>query len=74
MTHAKHAATLTLKGNAKDAERIDEAYRKSLNRLPTPRERELALAYVSVSADQRMLAWERFYQTLFACVDFRYVN
>ena len=39
------------------------------------RERELALAYVAVPlAEQRLEAWERFYQTLFACVDFRYVN
>jgi hypothetical protein len=76
MTQAKHAATLTLKGNAKDADRIDEAYRKSLGRLPALRERELALAYVSaaLTAEQRLLAWERFYQTLFECVDFRYVN
>jgi hypothetical protein len=59
----------------KDHERIDDAYRKALGRLPTLRERELALAYLSVPlAEQRPLAWERFYQTLFACVDFRYVN
>jgi Protein of unknown function (DUF1553) len=75
MTQARHAAQLTLKdANAKDAERIDTAYRKALNRLPTPRERELAMAYLSVPSEQRLLAWERFYQTLFACVDFRYVN
>jgi hypothetical protein len=74
MTQAKHAATLALKGDKKDAERIDDAYRKTLGRLPTPRERELALAYVSVPPMQRTAAWERFYQTLFACVDFRYVN
>lgn len=77
MTQARHAATLTLK-DAKmgDADRIDLAYRKSLGRLPTPRERELALAYVAgaTAPEQRLLAWERFYQTLFACVDFRYVN
>ncbi len=76
MTQARHAATLALKdADAKDAERIDLAYRKSLGRLPTPRERELAVRYVSVPlAEQRLPAWERFYQTLFACVDFRYVN
>ena len=72
MTQARHAATLALKDNRTDAERIDLAYRKTLGRLPTRRERELALAYVS--AGQREAAWERFFQTLFACVDFRYVN
>ncbi|MSQ96097.1 MAG: DUF1553 domain-containing protein [Gemmataceae bacterium] len=73
MAQAKQAATLALKEpNLRDAERIDLAYRKTLGRPPTPREHELALAYVSAS--QREVAWERFYQTLFACVDFRYVN
>jgi cytochrome c553 len=75
MTQARHAATQSLKLEMKDPERIDDAYRKTLGRLPTMRERELALAYLSVPlAEQRPLAWERFYQTLFACVDFRYVN
>ena len=75
MTQARAAATLTLKDNKKDPERIDDAYRKALGRLPTARERELALAYLSVPLpEQRLGAWERFYQTLFACVDFRYVN
>ncbi|MBI3824152.1 MAG: DUF1553 domain-containing protein, partial [Planctomycetes bacterium] len=72
MKQARNAATLTLTLEIKDAERIDFAYRKTLGRSPTLRERELALAYVS--AGQREAAWERFYQTLFACVDFRYVN
>jgi hypothetical protein len=74
MTQARHAALASLQAPMKDPERIDDAYRKTLGRLPTMRERELALAYVSVAAEQRPLAWERFYQTLFACVDFRYVN
>ena len=75
MAQARHAATLSLKDNKKDAERIDDAYRKALGRQPTLRERELALAYVSVPLpEQRVGAWERFYQALFACVDFRYVN
>ena len=50
------------------------AYRKALGRQPTAREREAALRYVSVTPNERAAAWERFYQTLFACVDFRYVN
>jgi hypothetical protein len=73
MAQAKHAATLTLKDGRANAERVEEAYRKTLGRPPTARERELALEYVSVRAGQEA-AWERFYQTLFACVDFRYVN
>ncbi len=75
MTQAKHAATLTLKENLKDTDGIDLAYRKTLGRLPTLRERELALEYLALPlAEQRLEGWERFYQTLFACVDFRYLN
>jgi hypothetical protein len=76
MSQARHAATLTLKADGNDATHIDNAYRKALGRLPTTRERELALAYVggAMTAEARLNAWERFYQTLFACVDFRYVN
>jgi hypothetical protein len=75
MAQARHAAQVSLKENKTDAERIEEAYRKSLGRMPTPRECELALRYLSVPlAEQRLPAWERFYQTLFACADFRYVN
>src|SRR5207253_2992839 len=72
MTQARHAAALTLKESLKDTERIDLAYRKTLGRLPTQRERDLAAIYLS--SVPRVAAWERFYQTLFACVDFRYVN
>ncbi len=75
MTQARNAAALSLKEGVKESDRIDLAYRKTLGRLPTPRERELALQYLSVPVvEQRLPAWERFYQTLFACVDFRYVN
>jgi hypothetical protein len=77
MAQARHAAAAILKAtDLDDAGRIDLAYRKSLGRLPTQREREIAMAYLSTatSSEQRVAAWERFYQTLFACVDFRYVN
>jgi hypothetical protein len=77
IAQARHAAAATLKAaGLDDAKRIELAYRKSLGRLPTPREREVALAYVTAATtnEARTAAWERFYQTLFACVDFRYVN
>ncbi len=76
MNNAKQAAAVALKDDKQtDSEHIDAAYRKSLGRLPTQRERELALGYVtSVASPQRAVAWERFYQALFACVDFRYVD
>lgn len=76
MTQARYAAQATLKEKGlDDGQRVELAYRKCLGRLPSGRERELALAYVAAAGStEQLAAWERFYQTLFACVDFRYVN
>jgi hypothetical protein len=58
-----------------DARRLDAAYRQALGRLPTERERELALGYLAGSTEgNRAAAWERLQQTLFASLDFRYVH
>jgi hypothetical protein len=63
-----------------DRARVERAYRTTLGRLPTARERALALQFVAVEATeganehQRLEAWSQFYQSLFACVDFRYIN
>lgn len=74
MTQARYAAQAALdRKDADDAARIEHAYRQCLGRAPTEREREVAIAYVS-AGDDRLAAWERFYQALFACLDFRYVN
>jgi hypothetical protein len=70
------AAALAVPG-LDDAARVDRAYRGALGRLPTARERELALAFVNeagLAATERQAAYERLYQTLFACIDFRYMN
>ena len=78
MEQSKVAAERTLAGESSDdAGRLDRAYRTALGRLPTGRERELALEYLREAggdAIARQEAWERLYQVLFACVDFRYVN
>jgi hypothetical protein len=61
-----------------DPQRLDLAYRTTLGRLPNERERELALSFLSEVGEggpqQQQAAWERFYQVLFASIDFRYVN
>jgi hypothetical protein len=63
-----------------DATRVERAYRTALGRRPSARERELALRFVHVEASegtneaQRLEAWAQFYQSLFACVDFRYID
>jgi hypothetical protein len=77
MDQARHAAQAELAvPNLDDAGRVKRAYRMALGRPPTERERQLALSFVAekISPEQTLAAWERFYQALFACVDFRYVN
>jgi hypothetical protein len=61
-----------------DADRIELAYRRSLGRFPSGTERKLALKFVAASAAEgdadRLAAWSVFQQTLFACIDFRYIK
>jgi hypothetical protein len=75
MDNARAAAEklLALTG-LEDTGRVDLAYRATLGRLPTAKERQLVLAYLQQEPGSRPAAWERVYQTLFACIDFRYVN
>jgi hypothetical protein len=77
MEQAKYAAEATLKqSDGDDGSRIDRAYRTALGRPPSARERELALKFVGTAStpEQQLATWSRFYQALFACIDFRYVN
>jgi hypothetical protein len=75
MEQAQYAAKALLAvPKLDDAGRVDCAYRLALGRSPTPRERDIALKYIAASGGERSAAWERFYQALFACIDFRYVN
>jgi len=56
--------------------RIVLAYRRILGRPPTTAEAELAEAFVSKGKDdaERLERWTGFVQTLFACVDFRFLR
>jgi hypothetical protein len=77
MDQARHAARAALAAPGDDAARVERAYRTALGRPPTAREREIGLQFVAgerMTAEQRLAAWERFYQALFACIDFRYVS
>ncbi len=79
---AKLAAQHTLgTGTGDDAARLDRAYRVALGRAPTAKERTLALQFVSgVSGESsgdataRAEAWAQLHQSIFACVDFRYLD
>ena len=64
---------------ADDRTRVARAYRLVLGRVPTDGEVTLALKFLPAEstaseAAKRVEAWGRFYQTLFASVDFRYLN
>jgi hypothetical protein len=76
MEEAKEAAQAALKSDLDDGKRVERAYRTALGRPPSERERELALKFVTADSapEKRLAAWSRFYQSLFACIDFRYVN
>ena len=82
MDSARQAAEDILELDSPDPDRIDLAYRRTVGRLPTDTERLLAIRYISnfkpskptEPTDQRLQAWTRFYQTLFASLDFRYVH
>ena len=62
------------------AQRIDRAYEESLGRLPHSAERELSRQYLAMAEkepaveEQRLAQWTRFYQALWASIDFRYVD
>ena len=77
MNQARHTANSLLKHeDFSDRQRVDRVYRQALGRLPSDRERQLALNYLAgaETTAQREAAWERFCQTVIACVDFRYVD
>ena len=71
---AKSAAerTLTLPGT--DAERVTLAFRKTLGRAPSAAELEKCLHFLSASPGEPLDAWAELQQTLFACLDFRYLQ
>ena len=71
---SKHAAkSLVESENSSDpGARIDLAYRRTLGRLPNAGERALAEEFLG--ANPQLEDWAAFCQSLFACVDFRYLD
>jgi hypothetical protein len=77
MEQARHAARKALAAPIRsDAERVARVYREALGRLPTDREQQLAMKFIATAAgtEERLQAWAGFYQALFGCIDFRYVD
>jgi cytochrome c553 len=59
-----------------DAARIKEVYRRTLGRRPAAKELELSLEYIAElrSLEGELAAWAGLYHSLFASVDFLYLN
>ncbi|MCI0683379.1 MAG: DUF1553 domain-containing protein [Gemmataceae bacterium] len=76
MGQARHvAAGLLTREGLNESQRLDLIYRTALGRFPAERERQVAIAYLeSANGTERPAAWERLCQTVFACLDFRYVD
>ncbi|MEO6785416.1 MAG: DUF1553 domain-containing protein [Chthoniobacteraceae bacterium] len=78
LAQAKAAAERALASSAGDEERLANAFRTTLCRLPTEKERAIfsrALAGAGgASGDKRIEAWSQIYQTLFCSLDFRFLE
>jgi hypothetical protein len=72
------SARLLSENHPDDTARITRAWRLTLGRPPSPAEREAALRFISGCAaeDTKAVqkAWAQLFQSLFATIDFRYLN
>jgi len=73
-TQAEEAAKRLLDENLTDNTlRIDHAYRRTIGRSATSREREIVLKFLEQEKD-KVKAWTQILHSLFASLDFRYLN
>jgi hypothetical protein len=74
MHEAQTAAKRTLADEAlSDEQRVERAFRETLGRKPTEAEASIALSALK-NAESPLAGWERLFQSLFGCLDFRYVD
>jgi hypothetical protein len=75
IAQSKLAAERALASSAGDDERLVNAFRTTLCRPPTQRERAIfAKLIADADGDRRTEVWSQVYQTLFGCLDFRYLE
>jgi hypothetical protein len=80
MEQARAAAERALDSDKglSDEQRIERAFLETVGRRPSKEELSIALAAVNVTdegdEDVRLEAWQRLFQGLFGCVDFRYLD
>ncbi len=73
IARAEKAADRVLSSPGEDDPRLDQAMKWTLGRMPTAAERVKFLRYVTSAPDRRR-AWAEVFHTLFACLDFRYLE
>ena len=69
----KAAKTLLQSKPISISQAIEQAYMQVIGRPPSPDEAELARGFIGDQKDSQA-RWTSIYQTLFQCVDFRYIN
>ena len=75
IAQSKVAAERALASSSSDEERLVNAFRNALCRMPTQKERAIfAELIASATGERRTEAWSQVYQTLFGCLDFRYLE
>ena len=68
------AAARRILSKGDDARLVEFAYRVALGRAASEKERTLVLKYLADAHGNRTEAWTEVFHTLFACLDFRYLN
>ena len=75
LAQAKLAAERALASSAGDDERLVNAFRETLCRPPSGKERAACAKFVAgAEGERRIEVWSQVYQTLFGSLDFRYVE
>ena len=75
LAQAKVAAERALASSAGDDERLVNAFRTALCRPPTQKERAIFAGLIAgANGERRTEVWSQVYQTLFGCLDFRYLE
>ena len=61
---------------ASDAQRVERIFRQTLGRTPSEREQQAALSYLAQAntEDAKLRTWSQLCQSLFASIDFRYIE
>ena len=72
---SRHAAELLLAEIEHPEQRIDEAFRRTLGRTPSKKERQLVTSYLQNGhSTDSVEDWGSVFQILFGSIDFRYLN